>query len=841
MAERKLAETKGFDEARSRIAEALRTGATALNLSDLGLTELPLEIGGLTALTELNVSYNQFSALPPKIGRFTALTVLNVSGNRLSALPAEIGRLTALTALGLARNQLSALPPEIGQLTALTVLYVQNNQLSALPAELCDCKTLERLFLHGNDALGLPPEVLGPGWLEVGLGKSPAAPADILDYYFRTRREATRVLNEAKVLLVGEAAVGKTSLVRALVHNQACRPAEKITEGIRIDRWTVAGKREAERIRLNVWDFGGQEIMHATHQFFLTKRSLYLVVLDARQDEKQGRLEYWLRLVQSFGGESPVIVVINKVDDGRLQLDRTGLADKYKPNLLGFVETSCSAGLRGIAELRETIGREIRKLEHVDSRLPATWFDVKAALEDEAKHTPHMPYAGYQEICHKHGVQDEGDQERLVRFLHDLGVILNFRDDDHLQALGVLSPNWVTAGVHGIIRSERVNRSAGVLPRDCLGEVLNAGQYPSDKRSFILDMMQRFELCFEFDDGTHRRWLIPGLLAKDRPAFEWDERDLVRFEYRYAVLPGSVIWRFIVRNHPLLGKTPVYWRSGVLLHIDGAEALVVADEEDRRVSIAVRGPSAGQRRAAVTHVRMELEHIHGNLPRIEAKGRVPLPDRPELGVDYFHLLRLEAAGTREYWPEGAEHEYSVRELLEGVAETATRESDLAQLLRASGASVRIDRMEIGHLGTLAMPGQKDDHSMSVGGDAIGSTLNTGTISGQVRNTINSIPAKPGGKDGQQIKDLLSALHTLVEEGRKRDVNEQTAADAMSDAGALAEAAKEPKKPGMLERAGKALRSLGRVAKDFGTIVVEGRKFAEVVHSIEQWFGLPGAG
>ena len=34
-----------------------------------------------------------------------------------------------------------------------------------------------------------------------------------------------------------------------------------------------------ERVRLNVWDFGGQEIMHATHQFFLTTRSLYLVVL----------------------------------------------------------------------------------------------------------------------------------------------------------------------------------------------------------------------------------------------------------------------------------------------------------------------------------------------------------------------------------------------------------------------------------------------------------------------------------------------------------------------------------------------------------------------------------
>jgi hypothetical protein len=32
-----------------------------------------------------------------------------------------------------------------------------------------------------------------------------------------------------------------------------------------------------------IWDFGGQEIQHSTHQFFLTTRSLYLLVVDARK------------------------------------------------------------------------------------------------------------------------------------------------------------------------------------------------------------------------------------------------------------------------------------------------------------------------------------------------------------------------------------------------------------------------------------------------------------------------------------------------------------------------------------------------------------------------------
>ena len=44
--------------------------------------------------------------------------------------------------------------------------------------------------------------------------------------------------------------------------------------------------------------------MHATHQFFLTKRSLYLVVLNAREGETRGRLDYWLKIIDSFGGDS---------------------------------------------------------------------------------------------------------------------------------------------------------------------------------------------------------------------------------------------------------------------------------------------------------------------------------------------------------------------------------------------------------------------------------------------------------------------------------------------------------------------------------------------------------
>jgi internalin A len=128
-----------------------------------------------------------------------------------------------------------------------------------------------------------------------------------LDYLRHQQAESTRPLNEAKFILVGQGGVGKTSLVKQLLGHDFDE-AEPQTDGINIETWSLEVERSQQGIvpiTLNIWDFGGQEIMHATHQFFLTQRSLYLLVLDARQGEDEGRVEYWLSLIHSFAPAAP--------------------------------------------------------------------------------------------------------------------------------------------------------------------------------------------------------------------------------------------------------------------------------------------------------------------------------------------------------------------------------------------------------------------------------------------------------------------------------------------------------------------------------------------------------
>lgn len=70
---------------------------------------------------------------------------------------------------------------------------------------------------------------------------------------------------------------------------------------------------------LHIWDFGGQEILHETHKFFLTERSIYLLVLEDRREDDTSLFK-WLKIITNRGGTSPVILVINKSDDAQAKL-----------------------------------------------------------------------------------------------------------------------------------------------------------------------------------------------------------------------------------------------------------------------------------------------------------------------------------------------------------------------------------------------------------------------------------------------------------------------------------------------------------------------------------------
>jgi internalin A len=663
------------------IEKAAGDKATELDLSDRRITTLPPEIGQLINLRILDLSNNRLASLPSAIGQLTNLTHLYLYGNRLNSLPSEIRQLPQLEELDL-RGNLLPIPPEILGGEPLTeaqielyewlVNYIREHQHSPSIRQMMKAmrlkspapvqSRLEHLRAKGyiDWVEGKARTIRLPRPAYETRRNTPEAAA-ILNYYFQLQQDQNlfllKPLNEAKLLLVGQGSVGKTSLVKRLIKDYY-DPHERKTEGINIQSWVIQANNQF--IRLNSWDFGGQEIMHHTHQFFLTKRSLYLLVLDAREDERQNNLEEWLKIILSFGGDSPVLIVGNKVDQQPLDIDRWGLQTKYE-NIKAVVETSCATG-RGLDELKSVIAREIAALKDVHNPLPQSWFTLKQQLEQMDR--DYIPYTEYEQLCQSQGITDDLSQTTLIELLHRLGIVLNFRDDPRLEDTHVLNPEWVTNGVYKLLNDNQlITKFRGILDCTQLNRILDDPRYPRNKQLFIVDMMRKFELCFPLEDGTADRVLIPDLLPKEEPATgEWDS--VLAFQYHYNVLPGSIISRFIVRMHHHADRQ-AWWRSGIVLKHRNNRALVKADREDRKILIAISGPQS-TRRELLAMSRSQFDAIHQTIKDIIAEEKVPLPNRPDIVVDYTHLLTLEELGETSFIPSGLKERVSVRQLLDGI-------------------------------------------------------------------------------------------------------------------------------------------------------------------------------
>src|SRR6185369_3763771 len=348
------------------------------------------------------------------------------------------------------------------------------------PLEITKLPNLEYLNLTSN-ALQIPPETL-------------ANPLDIKAIFAALLGLKTgERLNEAKMLVIGDGKVGKSSVVERLIHN-TYNPQRQTTLGVEInDEMQVVQsevKGEGEPVKLNIWDFGGQEIQHSTHQFFLTTRSLYLLVVDARKGDQVSNIEYWLKLIESFGGDSPIIIVINQIDQLKgqrpLNVDRNALKAKY--NIRDFLPTSCATG-QGIPALKAAITREVEQLKHVQDIWPREWLAIKRRLKDIKD--DYIPVETYMGICRDEKLNDPDLRESLLGLLHDLGTVIRFPGDTQ-----VLNPRWVTQGVYGLLTSTQLVKDQGQFDMKNVGEILTdslleaARRYPAHTHERLIKVMQ---------------------------------------------------------------------------------------------------------------------------------------------------------------------------------------------------------------------------------------------------------------------------------------------------------------------------------------------------------------
>ncbi|MEH2328212.1 COR domain-containing protein [Nostoc sp.] len=584
---------------------------TNLQSLDLGinqLSSLPPEIVQLTNLQSLDLGSNQLSSLPPEIVQLTNLQSLDLGSNQLSSLPPEIVQLTNLQSLDLSSNQLSSLPPEIVQLTNLQSLDLSSNQLSSLPPEIRELLNLNKLDLRRNP-LPIPPEILG----SKNLLQEPGDVNEILDFYFRVQDPAeTEPFYEAKFLIIGEGGAGKTSLAKKIKNeNYKLQANEKSTEGIEVIQWHFT-QPNGKDFRVNIWDFGGQEIYHQTHQFFLSKRSLYALVADTRKENTD--FYWWLKVVELLSDKSPVIIIKNEKQGRQCEVDGGQLRGEFD-NLKEILATNL-ADNRGLAEIKKAIQLYISNLDHVGTPLPKLWVRVRAALENDSRN--YISFEEYCSLCRVNNLTDRKDMLRLSSYLHDLGVCLHFQDDSTLKHYVIFKPEWGTAAVYKVLDNQTVKQKLGCFTKDDLKDIWQDGEY-IDMRDELLQLMMRFKLCYEIP-GRRDIYIAPQLLSIEKADYTWDDRQNLILRYTYTFMPKGILTRFIVETHPWIEQQKLVWKSGVVLNKDQTRAEVIENYNQREIKIRVAGNRKKELMAVVTH---ELEKIHNSYERLQYQTLVP--------------------------------------------------------------------------------------------------------------------------------------------------------------------------------------------------------------------------
>ena len=445
----------------------------------------------------------------------------------------------------------------------------------------------------------------------------------IRNYYRQIKEQQKERIYEAKMLIVGEGEAGKTTLAHKIEQPDCALPhIDDRTRGITIKTHEFnVPAREAKGKRpfhLNVWDFGGQEIYHATHRFFLSKRSLYVLVADNRKDDTD--FNYWLNIIELFAGASPLLIVLNEKDDVQRAANLPELYKRYSDNLKEVAALNFKTAEEKDAGLRRTrlakIEKLVRDLEHhannlphIGEPVPARWPQVRRAVEEDKRNIVYRE--DFDLICAGEQITEAEDVAVLLSYFHDLGVVLNFDDHPLLRHWVILKPVWATNAVYRIFDDESMKSKQGRFTCEDCTALWREPEY-ARRDGILIELMKKFRLVYEIGDSGNL--VAPQMLPKDTPTYEWNAENNSHMQVRYDVfMPKGVFWQFVVLMYKYIDNHDWVWRNGVVLRRENTRAEVIERLFERRIVIRFSGREVAEFRAVIADALDEISQSYHKL------------------------------------------------------------------------------------------------------------------------------------------------------------------------------------------------------------------------------------
>ncbi|XP_047124993.1 leucine-rich repeat serine/threonine-protein kinase 2 isoform X2 [Hydra vulgaris] len=606
------------------------TPSTLLQLTNLNLSHNKLAAKGpffmpkfvldLPSLICLDISNNSLKCLPDlHYWSSKKIRVLNFSNNDIKELP--LNKYSKflwpkISTLIISNNKIKALPKYIGELSSLCVLNVSyNKQLKTLPDEIGKLSNLYQFPLNGLNLRHSTAVLNG-------------TPKDLVSY-FRSKLENSVPYRCIKLMLVGLAGRGKTSLISQL-SKQSHSSNKLATVGIEVKSFILKSpgfdfkntRSRSPSFLVNAWDFAGQEDFYSTHRYFLSSRALYLAVYNASKGEEElKKLTPWLLNIQIVAPYSKVILVGTHADkciQENLQslnaFTKSFLHSSGFPTFHTTTTVDCTKENNTIVLLRKEIYKCIRKFmfeetPNLEKMVPQSYVKLENFIFRKAKtlqrsgELPMLSKKSLHQDSINHGLQLETDEfNRALMFLAETGSILNFKDPFYdLKNYIFIDPQWFCQMMARVVTIKEINpyiTQGGILSKPDSFKLFPEPCFTQHFLELFFRLLQRFEVLLPISQDEY---LVTSKLQSSFPQHlteaklsYFEDPNVITRRYDFPHIPIGFWPRLLARILSFPKLTPGahleklnlemdYWQNGVFLHCSQSFCLVSGDEKNLNI------------------------------------------------------------------------------------------------------------------------------------------------------------------------------------------------------------------------------------------------------------------
>jgi len=311
-------------------------------------------------------------------------------------------------------------------------------------------------------------------------------------------------------------------------------------------------KDKDDEVEYSTWDFAGQNDYYNTHHYFLSNRSIFLVLYRMDKGIKGlESLDFWLKSLSSHLNQNycddkgkpfySIIIIGTFLDsivndnqnDENKNLRQTKIMEIYDRNGLKsppfYFEVSCST-LENIDELREIVFNVSLSHSYMGENVPIGYLKIEKSIYELRKLKQNHPIIEIQDLINHVQSQYQSQSfefdieftKRGLKLLHEWGICVYFDKSKELSNIVVLDPQHFTKTILGDLfkadESIRQMRSNGIIDYSQLSNIWNISINLIDT---YLSLLEKFEVCFILEDqqngigvqnGNEKKLIIPNLL-----------------------------------------------------------------------------------------------------------------------------------------------------------------------------------------------------------------------------------------------------------------------------------------------------------------------------------------